>query len=119
MAALVQRDSPSEGPLRPEGARGFCCKSVFPSPHCHAGACGLLVARGGMQQGCRGARPGRWSAKEFTGRPVFSQVRGKDQNRLPDDRTDRCSHVARFWEGQWGRMRVGPVAETLLFVRGG
>ena len=27
MAALVQRDSPSEGPLWPEGARGFCCKS--------------------------------------------------------------------------------------------
>lgn len=27
MAALVQRDSPSEGPLWPEGAGGFCCKS--------------------------------------------------------------------------------------------
>lgn len=92
---------------------------VFPFLHGHTGACGLLAPRGGVQQGCRGARPGRWSAKEFTRRPVFSQVRGKDQNRLPGDEIDRCCHAACFWEGQRGHVRVGPAAGTLLSVRGG
>lgn len=88
MAALVQGDLPSEGPLWPEGPGASLARQRLSfSARSHRGL-ELAGPEGRRAAGVQGARPGRCS--EFTGRPVFSQVRGKDQNRLPDDRTVTC-----------------------------
>lgn len=88
VAALVQGDLPSEGPLWPEGPGASLARQRLSfSARSHRGL-ELAGPEGRRAAGVQGARPGRCS--EFTGRPVFSQVRGKDQNRLPDDRTVTC-----------------------------
>lgn len=69
VAALVQRDSPSEGPLWPEGPGASVARqSLSFSARSHWGS-RLAGPEGRRAAGVQGARPGRCS--EFTGRPVF------------------------------------------------
>ena len=69
VAALVQRDSPSEGPLWPEGPGASVARqSLSFSARSHWGL-RLAGPEGRRAAGVQGARPGRCS--EFTRRPVF------------------------------------------------
>ena len=88
VAALVQRDSPSEGPLWPEGPGASVARQSLLLRTVPLG----LAACWPRGQACsRGAGGKAWVVLGIHREACFPQVRGKGQNRLPDARADTCS----------------------------